>query len=355
MLSRLSKRLGVGGVALKWFESYLKGRKQSVVFNETLSSPVDVLYGVPQGSVLGPKLFTIYTLPIADIARKYNLELHLYADDTQIYINFRTSDNISKEIAIKLVQSCIAEIKIWMLVNKLQLSDGKTEFLLIDSLYFRKTITTTHINFGNDNVPLSTSARNLGIVFDQHMNFEEHINNIRRSCFQHLKRISDIRKYITEDITKQLVHAFITLRLDNVNYLLLYGLPTSTISNLQKIQSSAARLITHTRKFDSITPVLQNRHWLPIEKRIIFKINVLTFRAMHGTAPQYLADLLHIHTPSRKLRSSSKALLSVVRPRLDVPRTDLGSLKVFYYYYYYMSYQFELADSVLWSQTAGSA
>ena len=71
MLPRLSKRLGVGGIALKWFESYLKGRKQSVVINETLSSPVDVMYGVPQGSVLGSKLFTIYALPIADIARKY--------------------------------------------------------------------------------------------------------------------------------------------------------------------------------------------------------------------------------------------------------------------------------------------
>ena len=84
MLSRLSKRLGAGGVALRWFES----------------SPVDVLYGASQGSILGPKLFTIYTLPIADIARKYNLEIHLYADDTQIYITFRTSDNISEEIAI---------------------------------------------------------------------------------------------------------------------------------------------------------------------------------------------------------------------------------------------------------------
>ena len=123
----------------EWFGSYLKGRKQSVVINETLSSPVDVLYGVPQGSVLGLKLFTIYTLPIAEIARKYNLEIHLYADDTQIYITFRTSDNISEEIAIKLVQSCIAEIKICMLINKLQLNDGKTEFLLIASPYFCKT------------------------------------------------------------------------------------------------------------------------------------------------------------------------------------------------------------------------
>ena len=214
-----------------------------------------------------------------------------------------------------------------------QLNNGKTEFLLIASPYLRKTITTTHLNIGNDNVPSSTSARNLGMVFDQHINFEKHINNIRRSCFQHLKRISDIRKCITEDAAKQLVHAFITSRLDNGNYLL-YGLPTSTISHLQKIQNSAARLITRTRKFDFITLVLRNLHWLPIEKRIIFKINVLTFRAMHGTAPQYLADLLRIHTPSRILRSSSKTLLSVVRPRLDS----------------YGSRAFSVADPLLWNE-----
>ena len=74
----------------------------------------------------------LLTLPV-----KTTMEIHLYADDTQIYITFRTSDNISEEIAIKLVQSCIAEIKIGMLINKLQLSDGKTEFLLIASPYFR--------------------------------------------------------------------------------------------------------------------------------------------------------------------------------------------------------------------------
>ena len=117
-------------------------------------------------------------------------------------------------------------------MNKLQLNDGKTDFLLIASPYFRKTITTTHINIGNDDIASSTSARNLGRVFDQHMNFEEHINNIRRSCFQQI-RINDIRKYITEDAAKQLVHAFITSRLDNGNFLL-YGLPTSTISRPKK-------------------------------------------------------------------------------------------------------------------------
>ena len=219
-----------------------------------------------------------------------------------------------------------------MLINKLQINDGKTQFPLIASPYFRKTITTTHINIGNDNVPSSTSARNLGIVFDQHMNVEEHINNIMRSCFQHLKRINYIRKYITEDVTKQLVHAFITSRLDNGNSLL-YGLPTSIISQLKK---SRIQPLDWSHALASLT---LSHHCCEIStgclsKRIIFKISVLTFRAMHGTAPQYLSDLLHIHTPSRILRSSSKTLLSVLRPRLDT----------------YGSRAFSVAAPLLWNE-----
>ena len=110
------------------------------------------------------------------------------------------------------------------------------------------------------------------------MNLESHVKNVRCSCFQHIKWISDIHKYITDNAAKQLVHAFVTSRLDNVNSLL-YGLPSSVIHKLQMVQHAAARVITRTRKFDSITPVLKELHWLPVHKRIIFKLLVLT----HGS------------------------------------------------------------------------
>ena len=162
-----------------------------------------------------------------------------------------------------------------MLLDKLQLNDGKTEFLLISTPHLRKLLTTQYISIGATDVPTSLSARNLGVMFDEHMNLESHVKNARRSCFQHLKWISDIRKYITADAAKQLVHAFVTSRLDNGNSLL-YGLPSSVIYKLQMVQHAAARVITRTRKFDSITPVLKELHWLPVHKRIIFKLLVLT-------------------------------------------------------------------------------
>ena len=92
LIERLHDNLGLSGTALAWMNSYLRGRSQSVVINGTKSEPADLQYGVPQGSVLGPILFTIYTSPIGAFAKRHNLEIHLYADDTKIYIFFKTKD-----------------------------------------------------------------------------------------------------------------------------------------------------------------------------------------------------------------------------------------------------------------------
>ena len=89
LLERLESRFGIKGTALKWIESYLTDRHQSVLINGVRSDRKSLKYGVPQGSVLGPLLFTAYTSPLEDIAARYNLSIHMYADDTQPYISFK--------------------------------------------------------------------------------------------------------------------------------------------------------------------------------------------------------------------------------------------------------------------------
>ena len=136
LLNLFYQSFGIGSVALKWFESYLKDRIQTVQIGSYTSTPLTLKYGVPQGSVLGPVLFTMCTTPLGNIIRKHGLNFHFYTDDNQLYISFQPGVSVSKETAISCLEACIKDIKIWMTNNLLKLNDDKTELLMI----------TTHSN-----------------------------------------------------------------------------------------------------------------------------------------------------------------------------------------------------------------
>ena len=126
----------------------------------------------------------------------------------------------------------------------------------------------------------------------------------------HLHNISSIRSLLDETATAQLVHSLVTSRLDYCNALL-YGIPNCLLNKLQRVQNIAARIVTRSSPYCHITPVLHNLHWLKISYRIQYKVLLLTFKCLNGTAPEYLSDLVDFYKPKRILRSSSKNLLSV--------------------------------------------
>ena len=138
----------------------------------------------------------------------------------------------------------------------------------------------------------------------------------------HIRNISHIRKYLDQASTETLVHAFITSKLDNLNSLL-FGLPEYQIEKLQKIQNAAAKLILRKKKFDHVTPLLQELHWLPVKKRIVFKILLLTYKALNGMAPGYLKDLLKPKADQR-LRSAANGELVVPRVRTKLGQRRFG-------------------------------
>ena len=132
LLSRLAS-FGIGGIVLQWFKSYLCGRQQAVYINGVLSTYINVECGVPQGSILGPILFSLYVNPVGDIIRRYGTHFHMYADDTQLYLSFKPNDDSCVE-AITTLQTCINDVNTWFENNMLCLNGDKTQVLYCTSI-----------------------------------------------------------------------------------------------------------------------------------------------------------------------------------------------------------------------------
>ena len=173
LLQRLHERIGVTGTALQWFRSYLQNRIQQISIEDAISSPSCLSFGVPQGSVLGPILFTLYTLPLGDIARELEIPRHFYADDSQLYVSFSVKDEHDGSIAVGQLENCVKQIQNWMVVNKLKLNADKTELLLIASPYWRARVEWPMFHVGTTQVVSSPSARNLGVKFDSYMSMHD--------------------------------------------------------------------------------------------------------------------------------------------------------------------------------------
>ena len=140
------------------------------------------------------------------------------------------------------------------------------------------------------------------------MVMDKFVNLKVSSSIFYLKNIARIRRYLTTEATKLLVHAYVISRLDYSNSIL-YGINKGLVQKLQFVQNSAARLIANCRKSDHITPILMQLHWLPLEQRILFKNLVFVFNCINGCAPEYLCELIKPYCNVRSLRSSHQNLL----------------------------------------------
>ena len=310
LLNRLNSTFGITGSAHKWFNSYLTRRSQFVTVNGATSKTFDLQYGVPQGSCLGPLLFILYASRLFDILESHLPNSHMYADDTQLYLAFKPDDAMNQITAVTAMQNAIDDIKKWMLADKLKLNDGKSEFMIIGTRQQLAKVSVDTLRVGNVQLTPLSEARNLGCWFDSQLSMVTHIHKVCKAAFYHLYNLRKIRKFLDNESIKTLVNALITSRLDYCNSLL-FGTPATHLLKLQRVQNTAARLICNMSRFDHITPTLIHLHWLPVKFRIDFKILLITFKVIHGLAPEYLHELICVKAPSRyHLRSNDQLLLS---------------------------------------------
>ena len=195
LLDRLSKRYGITGSVREWFASYLSSRTRFVQIECSRSSIRELNCGVPQGSVLGPLLYVLYTSPVADIIKRHNLTYHFYADDTQLYVSFKLGSDDLLCSAKSSVEICVQETNNWMIFNGLKLNEEKTELLLFSSRY-RPSPSLEFVRVGGEVIQPSSSVRNLGVILDPSVDMEDHIKKICKTCHFHLTNISKIRSYL---------------------------------------------------------------------------------------------------------------------------------------------------------------
>ena len=207
-------------VELHW-SSYLSGRFQQVVIDGATSDKFDIEFGVPQGSCIGLLLFSIYAGQLLDIVTQHLPTVHCYADDTKLYLAFRPGDCATQDSAVAAMEACIQDVREWVIKDKLKINDDKSEFILIGTQAQMKKVDINNITVGDSCISPSTDViRNLGTWISCQLYNEHTCYKTCKTGFFYLHNISRIRKLLTQEITENLIHAFVTSRPDYCNSLL---------------------------------------------------------------------------------------------------------------------------------------
>ena len=147
-----------------------------------------------------------------------------------------------------------------------------------------------HIHIGKSQISLLASVRDLGLVIDANPDTTAQISSVIKSCYCHLRSLGKLCPFLIQDAANAIAVSLIMSKLDFCNSTL-WGFPANQLNHLQKIQNAAACIVTRTKSWGHITPLLQSLHWLPVTKRIEYKILCLTHQCVHKTTPQYLQKL----------------------------------------------------------------
>ena len=320
LLRRLEISCGISGLPLSWFRSYLSDRSQLVVLGDSRSRWVPVFYGVPQGSVLGPLLYLLYTADITRIFSKQAVTGHLYADDTQAFTTGPANSQLS---LIGKINSLTLELHLWMSANRLCLNPSKTQLIWFGSKHLLQTVDYALLARLYPSLSFSHVVRNLGVHLDSALTFSHHFSLLTRSCYFHLRRLRVIRRSVSCDVLQTLIHAFVTNRIDYCSSIYI-GLPQYRLASLQAVLNSAARLIARLPRFSPISDFLSNHlHWLPISLRIRLRVLIHVCRAFSNRSPGYISGLLlrpQSASSLRPLRSLARCDLSVPRARTEMAK-----------------------------------
>ena len=304
LLDLLCLKFGITGKVLSWLESYLHGRSFSVKIQYVRGGRVLLVYGVPQGSILGPLLFILYISDIQKIAAEFGVHSHGYADDTQLYMPFDPFRDLT--VTSNKLQSCVLKIEDWMNHNYLMLNVDKTEVMLVGKKQDHK-IHQLQISFDDEKMYKSSmhdSVKFLGAYVDATLSMKTMISEcVRKSNFS-LKKLQTIKYMLGVQDKLLLLKTFILSKLDYCNILLCCK-SKNQLQPLQIVLNQGIRFAYSLKRRESTSAFMKSAHILPVYFRVMFKSCVMVYRILDGNAPSYLQNIVEVQPPSyRYLRST---------------------------------------------------
>ena len=287
------KSAGLCDDALSWICSYLTGRSQKVVTDTRESGWESLLNGVPQGSVLGPLLFTVLVSDIKDAIKRGRY--HLYADDTQLYYTCKVDD---ANETIGKINSDLENISDFSKRNCLRLNAGKSKYIIIGSrpnLKKLKTIKLDEVKIDNKIIEREHEVKNLGVTFDETLSWARHVNLSVAKAYGKLKNAWRFNKFLSERSKTCVCESYI---LSQFNYgdIILQNLTKLLKDKIQKVQNRCTRFIFGLRKYDHVSHVRIANNSLSMENRRLCHSLAMMFRIKNKLAPMYLTERVTLST-----------------------------------------------------------
>ena len=289
LMQTLEDEIYIKGTALSWFHSFLFGRHQKVMIGSSFSGLLETLFGVPQGSVLGPVLFNIYIRNLPNFIQSFGFISSTYADDTNARLQFSLKFqyyNITQRLP-----ELLKKISSWMSQHFLKLNPNKTEVIIFTPDGSEKINGLVHPDIGC--LRFNNCVTLLGVDLDESLSFESHVSELVSSCYFQIRNIGKIKNRLPSEDLQILVHSVISSKLDYCN-VILFGIKQNFIQKLQKVQNAAARLIYKLPKYSSVSHAIRELHWLRVDQRIVYKILLIVYKHFSCISPGYLNNLLEI-------------------------------------------------------------
>lgn len=302
ILLRKLERYGIRGVALSWIQSYLTGRQQYVKMGENASGYLDIGCGVPQGSVLGPRLFILYINDIFQVSTL--LKLILFADDTNIFYSNDDYNNLIHNINNELMK-----LKTWMDINKLSLNLSKTKVMFFGN--YNPSINTV-INIDGVSLDTVSEIKFLGVIIDSKLNWKTHIRHIQGKVSKSISIINKAKYYIDYHALRLL---YCSLILPYLTYCVeVWGNNyKSSLHALIILQKRAVRIIHKAKYYEHTNPLFLQSKLLKLLDLVDFYTVQFLFKANRNLLPVNLQKLFAQREGGYNLRGCGNFKTQAVR------------------------------------------